>query len=107
MTTKTDKLVTRILESIESGEYDIGDRLPTYTEMGKWGYLAAQISPAIGRLTDLGILERRHGKGVYVRSMPFPAEMNDARRDTLRRKAQDMQRLSQDILDLLDELEMS
>lgn len=37
MTTKADQLVGRILESIEAGEYDIGERLPTYSEMEKWG----------------------------------------------------------------------
>lgn len=69
------------------------------------GYLAVQISQAIGRLTDLGILERNHGRGVYVRSMPFPAEMDDARRITLRRKAQEMRELSNSIMELIDSLE--
>lgn len=60
--------LARLLTSrIKSGEYQLGDRLPTFAEMYRdYGVSQATVSRAYAALEAEGWLERRRGSGVYV-----------------------------------------
>jgi GntR family transcriptional repressor for pyruvate dehydrogenase complex len=63
-----DQLARRIRELIRTGGYDNGDRLPSIMEMArrfKVGH--PSVREALKRLQALGVVEVRHGSGVYVR----------------------------------------
>lgn len=65
----SDELVRRIRGSIEMGQYREGDRLPTIAEMARrFDVGLATVREALTKLEVIGVIEIRHGSGVYVRT---------------------------------------
>jgi GntR family transcriptional repressor for pyruvate dehydrogenase complex len=63
----SDKLAQRIRTMIQKGDYGQGDRLPPIMEMAKrFGVGHPTIREALKKLETMGIVEIRHGSGVYV-----------------------------------------
>ncbi len=67
-TNLSDDLTDRIAEMIRSGTYRPGDRLPAIMEMARtFGVGHPTVREALKKLEALGIVEIKHGSGVYVR----------------------------------------
>ncbi|HEU4995659.1 MAG TPA: FadR/GntR family transcriptional regulator [Gemmatimonadaceae bacterium] len=63
----SDKLARQIRSMIHRGDYAEGDRLPTIMEMARrWGVGHPTIREALKKLETMGVVEIRHGSGVYV-----------------------------------------
>jgi GntR family transcriptional repressor for pyruvate dehydrogenase complex len=63
----SDKLARRIMTLIRSGDYHQGDRLPPIMKMARqFGVGHPTVREALKKLETLGIVEIRHGSGVYV-----------------------------------------
>ena len=64
-----DTLARRIRGMIQSGEYTEGDRLPAILEMARrFGVGPPTVREALKKLETLGVVDVRHGSGVYVAS---------------------------------------
>jgi GntR family transcriptional repressor for pyruvate dehydrogenase complex len=62
-----DRLAGEIRGSINSGDYTVGERLPTIMEMARrFGVGHPTVREALKKLEATGVLEIRHGSGVYV-----------------------------------------
>jgi len=62
-----DRLAGEIRTSINSGDYTIGERLPTIMEMARrFGVGHPTVREALKKLEAIGVVEIRHGSGVYV-----------------------------------------
>lgn len=62
-----DRLAGEIRGSINKGDYALGERLPTITEMARRFRVGhPTVREALKKLETLGIVEIRHGSGVYV-----------------------------------------
>jgi GntR family transcriptional repressor for pyruvate dehydrogenase complex len=62
-----DKLVQQIRQLIQNGTYKLGDRLPTIMDMAQqFGVGHPTVREALRKLETVGIVEIRHGSGVYV-----------------------------------------
>jgi GntR family transcriptional repressor for pyruvate dehydrogenase complex len=65
--TLSDRLARRIRNLIRSGDYREGDRLPAIMEMARrFGVGHPAVREALKKLETLGVIEIRHGSGVYV-----------------------------------------
>ncbi|GAC1478662.1 MAG: FadR/GntR family transcriptional regulator [Gemmatimonadaceae bacterium] len=63
----SDRLAREIKGSIQSGTYARGDRLPSIMEMARgFGVGHPTIREALKKLETMGIVDIRHGSGVYV-----------------------------------------
>lgn len=63
----SDELAHRIRGMIRKGDYQLGDRLPPILEMARrFGVGHPTIREALKKLETMGIVEIRHGSGVYV-----------------------------------------
>lgn len=63
----SDSLAQRIRGMIHRGDYTLGDRLPPIMEMARrFGVGHPTIREALKKLETMGIVEIRHGSGVYV-----------------------------------------
>lgn len=63
----SDRLALRIRQMIQNGSYDEGARLPAIMEMARrFGVGHPTIREALKKLETMGIVEIRHGSGVYV-----------------------------------------
>lgn len=63
----SDGLAQRIRRSIQTGEYRKGDRLPAIMEMARrFGVGHPTVREALKKLETIGVVEIRHGSGVYV-----------------------------------------
>jgi GntR family transcriptional repressor for pyruvate dehydrogenase complex len=63
----SDELTHRIRETIQAGGYQAGDRLPGILEMARrFGVGQMVVREALTKLETLGVVEVRHGSGVYV-----------------------------------------
>ena len=63
----SDRLALRIRELIRTRNYALGDRLPSIMEMARqFGVGHPTIREALKKLQTMGIIEIRHGSGVYV-----------------------------------------
>jgi GntR family transcriptional repressor for pyruvate dehydrogenase complex len=63
----SDRLARRIRELIQQGEYGLGDRLPAIMEMARsFGVGHPTVREALKKLEAVGVVEIRHGSGVYV-----------------------------------------
>lgn len=63
----TQGVVTALSERIRSGEFHIGEKLPTESElMGSFGVSRTVIREAISRLQAAGLVETRHGIGTFL-----------------------------------------
>lgn len=64
----SDDLTERIAEMIRSGTYKPGDRLPAIMEMARsFGVGHPTVREALKKLEAIGVVEIKHGSGVYVR----------------------------------------
>lgn len=64
-----DTLARRIRAMIQSGQYGEGDRLPAILEMARrFGVGPPTVREALKKLQTLGVVDVRHGSGVYVAS---------------------------------------
>ena len=62
-----DRLARQIRQLIQQGDYRQGDRLPTIMEMARrFGVGHPTIREALKKLETVGVVEIRHGSGVYV-----------------------------------------
>jgi GntR family transcriptional repressor for pyruvate dehydrogenase complex len=62
-----DRLAGEIRGSINGGDYTIGERLPTIMEMARrFGVGHPTVREALKKLEAVGVVEIRHGSGVYV-----------------------------------------
>ena len=62
-----DRLAQRIRHSIQTGDYSQGDRLPAIMEMARrFGVGHPTVREALKKLETMGVVEIRHGSGVYV-----------------------------------------
>ena len=63
----SDRLARQIRAMIHRGDYARGDRLPTIMEMAKrWNVGHPTIREALKKLETMGVIDIRHGSGVYV-----------------------------------------
>jgi GntR family transcriptional repressor for pyruvate dehydrogenase complex len=63
----SDSLARRIRGLIQKGDYRQGDRLPSIMEMARrFGVGHPTIREALKKLETMGVVEIRHGSGVYV-----------------------------------------
>ena len=63
----SDRLARRIRGWIQRGEYTQGDRLPPIMEMARsFGVGHPTVREALKKLETIGVVEIRHGSGVYV-----------------------------------------
>lgn len=66
--TVSDQLTSQLLELINRGDLDSGDRLPTVTALAtRFAVAPPTIREALRRLQALGLVDIRHGSGIYVR----------------------------------------
>ena len=67
-TSLADDLTERLLQLIQSGQYQPGDRLPAIMEMARsFGVGHPTLREALRKLETVGAVEIRHGSGVYVK----------------------------------------
>ena len=67
-TNLSDDLTDRLLQMIQSGEYQPGDRLPAIMQMARsFGVGHPTLREALRKLEVIGAVEIKHGSGVYVR----------------------------------------
>ncbi len=65
--TVTQRAIERITAMIREGELEPGQRLPTERDLAvRLGISRSSMREAIRALTVLGVLEARHGSGIYV-----------------------------------------
>ena len=63
----SEELVEQILASIAAGELRLGAQLPPIIEMARsFGVGASTVREALIRLEAKGVIEIRHGAGVFV-----------------------------------------
>ncbi len=63
----SDRLAGQIRQMIQSGDYAAGDRLPPIMEMARlFGVGHPTVREALKKLETTGLVEIRHGSGVYV-----------------------------------------
>lgn len=61
------KVRRRILDSLERGEWQPGERLPNEAALAeRFGVAVSTIRAGVRELTDAGVLVRRQGKGTFV-----------------------------------------
>jgi GntR family transcriptional repressor for pyruvate dehydrogenase complex len=64
----SDMLTEQVLDLIERDGLRVGDRLPTVQALaGRFSVAAPTMREALRRLQAVGVVEMRHGSGVYVR----------------------------------------
>lgn len=67
--TLANHLADRIVDMIRSGVYEPGDRLPAIMEMARsFGVGHPSVREALKQLEVVGVVEIKHGSGVYVRT---------------------------------------
>jgi GntR family transcriptional regulator, transcriptional repressor for pyruvate dehydrogenase complex len=67
---RADQVRDRLIELIRSGRYQVGDQLPTETQlMATFGVGRSSVRAAVQSLVGLGIVELRPGRGTYVRRL--------------------------------------
>ena len=65
--TLSDEVAHRVVELIQSGAYETGDRLPTISDMaGRFDVGPPTLREALKKLEALGVVHIKHGSGVYV-----------------------------------------
>lgn len=65
--TLADRITTRIAQMIREGDYGPGDRLPTINDMAsRFGVGHPTLREALKKLETLGLVNVKHGSGVYV-----------------------------------------
>ncbi|MEU9702268.1 FadR/GntR family transcriptional regulator [Streptomyces sp. NPDC047981] len=68
--TVTQRAIEQIKAMITEGELNPGDRLPTERDLAaQLGLSRSSMREAVRALTVMGVLEARHGSGIYVRGL--------------------------------------
>lgn len=68
------RIADSVADAIEAGQYKLGDRLPTERELAEqFGVSRPTLREAMIALEMLGMIEARHGLGIYVTSNARPA----------------------------------
>lgn len=63
----TEQAVAYLKKHIESGEWTVGDKIPSENELTKTlGVSRASVRQAVSQLAGVGILESIHGKGTFL-----------------------------------------
>ncbi len=71
------QLIEILERQITFGELEVGERLPSESELAKlYGVSIITVRNAVGELCKRGLLERKQGKGTFVRKAKF---MRDSR----------------------------
>ncbi|WP_419252184.1 FadR/GntR family transcriptional regulator [Caulobacter sp. ErkDOM-YI] len=71
------RIADTVADAIEAGQYKLGDRLPTERELAEqFGVSRPTLREAMIALEMLGMIEARHGLGIYVTSTARPAAPN-------------------------------
>ena len=66
-----DDVAQRIRQLIQRRDYQPGDRLPSIAEMARhFGVAGASVREGLRKLETLGVVDIRHGSGVYVGRIP-------------------------------------
>ena len=69
--TLSDDIAQRISQLIQSGTYESGTRLPAISQMAlQFGVGSPTLREALKKLETVGVLDIRHGSGVYVAKAP-------------------------------------
>jgi len=72
---KTEYARQQILEAIRKGLFAVGDRLPPERELAALlGVGRSSVREALSMLQIAGVVEVRHGSGVFVRNVPGPEQ---------------------------------
>src|SRR5687768_11989893 len=67
------RLADSIAAEIEAGKYNLGERLPTERELAEhYGVSRPTLREALIALEMLGMIEARHGLGIYVTRLQLP-----------------------------------
>ena len=70
---KADQVVGYITEWLRSGEFQVGDKLPSERRLSEMlGVSLLTVNKAMSRLEDAALLSRSAGKGTHVTSLPSP-----------------------------------
>ncbi|WP_406677884.1 FadR/GntR family transcriptional regulator [Moorella sp. ACPs] len=70
-----EEVVERIIQLIKKGEYKVGDRLPPVQELSEmFGVGTPTLREGLSVLASSGILEIRHGNGIFVKRFPLEPE---------------------------------
>jgi DNA-binding transcriptional regulator YhcF (GntR family) len=89
------RLIARIRASITSGEYPLGEAIPSTSALAEiTGLSVPVVRRAVGQLEADGILEGHPGKGVFVKAVPEDAD----------RERQDVASLGKQVSELEDRL---
>ncbi len=72
---KSEYVYTQIINEIESGQYDIGDKLPAETVIAELaGVSRASVREALSALRLVGVIETKKGDGTYIKADTFTVE---------------------------------
>ena len=94
------RLIAQIRASITSGEYPLGQAIPSTAALARsTGVSAPVVRRAVGQLQADGILEGHAGKGVFVKAIPEEADQE--RRDvaSLSRQLAELEERFRDLAD--------
>ncbi len=76
--TLSDEVVEQLAEKIQSGELEVGKKLPTESEFVEaFGVSRSVIREAISQLQARGLVETRHGVGTFVREFVMKESIFD------------------------------
>jgi DNA-binding FadR family transcriptional regulator len=77
------RIADSLAEAIEGGQYKLGDRLPTERELAEqYGVSRPTLREAMIALEMLGMIEARHGLGIYVTGSVRPLSPSSSELDT-------------------------
>ena len=75
--TLVDKAVASFLESVASGEYVVGQKLPTQNAMQEiYGVSRNTMREALKKLETMGVVSIRQGDGTYLNNLEMQSDMN-------------------------------
>ncbi|OIQ07711.1 HTH-type transcriptional regulator LutR [Moorella thermoacetica] len=70
-----EEIVEQITRLIKTGNYKIGDRLPSFQELSEmFGVGKPTLREALSVLASSGVLEIRHGNGTFIKRLPLDPE---------------------------------
>lgn len=74
-----EQIADIILESIKSGEYQVGDKLPSIQKLSQqYGVSVASVREALNALRTIGIIEMKQGYGTFIKQIePTFFELGD------------------------------
>lgn len=65
-----EQVADTLLESIKSGNYQVGDKIPSIQKLSKeYGVSVASVREALNALRTIGVLEIKQGYGTFVKQI--------------------------------------